>query len=558
MKSATLPCSLVSTALRLYEGLGTPKSLSAAIRLRYGEWDQIAAVKLDPRDYLESDAVLYQKDAVALGLLKKLEQLPTSTDRKAAAITKWWQGEHQCYKTNERLLRYLPEYASSADREPGVVSFIADVRKEVEALIGTGPPLLTDGRFGPGSTFSDRGDRITIPDKMSSDPTLTPHAKYYLLEFMQTAWCAGVAQRGGQAQFVPGNRFATAPKNATTDRAIAAEPSLNVFYQLGLGRELKDRLLRKGGWDLRTAQETHRRVAQESSVSREFATLDLSNASDTVARNLVKLLLPRRWFSALDDLRSPKTLLNGRWVVLEKFSSMGNGFTFELETIIFSALSLAVSKRHGYEGRLGRDVFCYGDDIIVKNDVVSSLKPVLEFFGFTLNDEKSFYGDEPFRESCGGDYFAGQPARPHHLKDLPSEPIDYFALANGIRRAGLQIDPEMGRAGVLRAWYSVLDCLPTRLRSIRGPERLGDSVVHDESSQWQFRWKAGIRYFSALVPGAMRIIPYANFSPEVVLACAVYGAGNYGTPERGVFGRTEGVIPRKGLQGYTIGRIACS
>ena len=572
MMNSLLPDELVRTASLYFEGLGTPLALGLSLRLKYRAWDEISDVSLDPRNYLDRHAASYLKDALAVNFLRKLQQLPTTVDRRASALEKWKQGERDCYRSNERLERYLPEFRASADREAHVEVLLGLARKIVKSWIGNRPDDLAIGRFGPGTTYSDRGRKSTVPDKMSGDPSLTRGAIWYLPQWLSTQWGAAVASRHGKMSFVPGNRFTTVPKTCKTDRPIAMEPSINVFYQLALGRQLR-LCLRRHDWDLDYAQDIHRQVACESSVSREFATLDLSNASDTVCRNLVRLLIPHQWFEALDSLRSPKTLVDGKWVVLEKFSSMGNGFTFELETILFGALACAATQlsRCG-SGTLGKDVFCFGDDIIVKSGVVPLLKPVLEFCGLTLNKEKSFYRDEPFRESCGGDYFAGHPVRPFFLKNLPNEPQDNISLANGIREALSQLAP-LGEAVDLRAWFSVLDCIPSGVRRCRGPKVLGDIVIHDDFERWTIRRAGvepdlsiysqeeirelrlnvyfrpdGIRYIRAYVPRDFTVVRYEHFKPEVVLACATYGCGN----------RQGGVIPRNGVRGYGLAWVPYS
>lgn len=556
MGNRTLPSDVVRVASRLFEGLDTPISLGLYLRVKYREWEQILDVSPDPRNYQTWDHSRYTKDAIAAGFLRKLEDLPTSKEgRILAAKAKWYEGESDCFWTNRRLSPYLHENLETGNpREQDVRRFISDVRKVIERWIGAAPPTLIDGRFGPGATYVDKGAFTTVPDKMSSDPALTPGAKYYLLEWRGLAWRDACVSLQKTPTFVPGNRFATVPKTAKTDRSIAVEPSINVFFQLGLGRVLKERLKKNAHWDLKIAPTLHRLIAESSSVSREFATLDLSNASDTVAYNLVRLLLPRRWLHALEDLRSPKTLIDGRWVMLEKFSSMGNGFTFELETLIFAALAVVTSRKAGHKGWLGRDVFVFGDDIIVKDDVAHPLKLVLEFFGFRLNKEKSYSGGTPFRESCGGDYFNGFSTRPYFLKELPNGPQDYISLANGLRAAATQLAP-LGASGCIAAWFTALDSIPTRVRDCRGPQDLGDIVIHDDPERWTVRWRAGIRYLKVFRPWRLRKVAFGNFHPSVVLACATYGTGNIGTPVKGVVPRTEGVTPRDAVLSYKeIGR----
>jgi len=544
----SLPSDVTRQASLYFEGLGTPVALSAAVMLREGEWDGLAALSVKPGSY--TNALSYFLDASAAALLKKLEQLPSDAKAKRArTIEKWWQGERSCLLTNHRLNVYMPENAVFWDerRSDGISRVIREVRKIIFDWIGSKPPDLAVGRFGPGATFSDRGGKTTVPDKMSSDPTLTADAVWHLPQWLGTQWGADFAQRQGELSFVKGNRFATVPKTALIDRSIASEPSINGFYQLALGSALRNRM-RRAGWDLDTAQDIHRQVAELSSVTREFATLDLSNASDTVSKELVRLLLPHDWYDQLNDLRSKKTLIDGRWVMLEKFSSMGNGYTFELETIIFAALTCAITRlTTGNAGILGKDVFVFGDDIICKDGVVSELVAALKFFGFTINQEKSFHGNSPFRESCGADFFNGFSVRPFFLKDLPEGPQGFIGFANGISAVSERLD-SLGFRLAKTAWFSILDSLPSAVRQCRGPKDLGDIVIHDDESRWKIRWKHSIRYVRAFIPWKTRIVSFGHFTPGIVLACATYGTGNY----RG------GVIPRDGLLGYKVGWVSFS
>lgn len=536
----------VKIALKFWAQLDTPLSRSLIQKVRDQDWDGIVDVNPDPRTYRSVTA--WAADAAAAGFLRKYPYLPTTHDRRQNAINKWWEGERDCYYSNQRLERYLPEYRSFSDRDPFIEEIISSMKKLVLDWIGPSPDALAHGRFGPGATFVDKGGRTTVPDKMSSDPAMTRGALWFLPQWLGTQWGAFHARHRGKVDYVPGNRFATAPKNAKTDRSIAIEPSINVFYQLALGRMLRSRLKRRAHWDITRAQELHRQVAESSSVTQEFATLDLSNASDTVCRNLVRLLVPLNWHDQLDGLRSPKTLIDGKWVVLEKFSSMGNGFTFELETLIFASIAVVVTRKCGHKGWLGRDVFVFGDDIIVKNDVARPLKLVLEFFGFNLNLEKSFFGDELFRESCGGDYMAGKAVRPYFLKEQLNEPQDHIRTANGIRA----VIQRLGHSGVNldnRTWFHVLDSLPSQVRQCRGPQDLGDIVIHDDDTlKWNTRWRHGIRYIKVYRPHKHRKVSFEVFDPDIVLACATYGTG---------WGR-GGVRPRDSVLSHKVGWVAWS
>jgi len=535
-----LPRDVVKIALKVLEGLGSSRALTVAILLRYKEWDQIATLRCDPRIYPEGAHDSYFADASATALLRKLADLPTTIDRRKKAIEKWWEGERSCFRTNRRLSQY--EWGLPLDpRDDRIASFLVAMRKNIFAIVGHGPDDSSVGRFGPGATFADRGQYTTVPDKMNARPTLTPAASPYLSILMENMW-GRIISAEKDPLLVRGNRFATAPKDATTDRAIGSEPSINIFYQLGLGQQFREKL-RLAGLDLKHGQDIHRRIACVASLTGSFATLDLSNASDSICTTLVRLCMPLGWLERLNALRSPFSLIDGKWVRLEKFSSMGNGYTFELETLIFAAISKTALELAGFPSQLGSDVYVYGDDIIVPTDGVHEVISALKFFGFQLNLEKSFW-EGPFRESCGGDYFCGQPVRPYHLKELPNEPQQLIALANGIRRV-IDSNRNISRKVRLRgAWFSVLDALPTAIRCCYGPKDLGDIVVHSEE-RWNVRYRSGVRYVKCYRPATHRKVAYSLFSPDIVLACAVYGLGwNDG-----------GVIPRDAVSGYKIGWV---
>lgn len=556
---------------RLCADIATPRSLTVSLMVQYGEWDQLANLRADPMTY--SNPHRFKVDAAVTGILRKCQNLPTTVDRKKAAISNFWSGERDCTRTNLRLRPYLEN--SYEPQDEGVAQFIARTRKIVAEILGVCPDLI-DGRHGPGSTFGDKGQLCTVPDKMSEHPTFTSGAWPFLFQWSGTQWASACCETGlpwdsgfgytltglglpttpREPQTVPGNRFTTVPKDSTKDRGIAIEPSINLFYQLGYGGVLKRRL-RTAGLDLQHAQETHRQIACEASIQGHFATLDLSNASDTVSNSLVKLLLPFRWYECLTALRSPKTYIEGQWVCLEKYSSMGNGFTFELETLIFASLAKAAMESTGHLAVLGHDLHVFGDDIIVPTECAANVKAVLRYFGMTINEAKSFVTG-PFRESCGGDFFRGVNVRPYHLEELPYEPQHYIAMANGLRRMGSKdLYPDDTYDFVRRAWFGVLDAIPYDIRCCRGPSGLGDIVIHDSPDRWITRWRNGIRYVRSYRPAHHKKFSWNNWRPGVILACATYGQSDGSQPIKGrgaelVQFDSGGVIPRDAVLGHKV------
>jgi hypothetical protein len=227
-------------------------------------------------------------------------------------------------------------------------------------------------------------------------------------------------------QVVDGNRFTTVPKNAKTDRGICIEPSLNIWYQLGVGAVLRRRL-RASGIDLNYQADVNRAFA-EKAEDWGLATLDLKQASDSVSEVLVRRVLPREWYHLLALGRSQSTFIGDKWVALEKFSSMGNGYTFELETLLFLCLCRAIVPVDDW-----CFVHAYGDDFIVPQRYAGQVIEALEYLGFKVNGEKSFLAGS-FFESCGADFFQGVDVRPFYLRKGRENPIPYaLYAANSVR-----------------------------------------------------------------------------------------------------------------------------
>jgi len=273
---------------------------------------------------------------------------------------------------------------------------------------------------------------------------------------------------------VRGNEIVFVPKNAKTHRVIAKEPHVNSFMQKGFGRYLRDRLRTVAGVDLKD-QTLNQQLARDGSLTGTLATIDLSGASDTISTELVRLLLPEKWFSLLDQIRSKSGYLREKeyWVHYNKFSSMGNACTFELESLMFWALCSAVLEINGGEQTLN----VYGDDIVVPVEHYESVVKVIDYVGFSVNKEKSFHSG-PFRESCGKDYFLGHDVRPIFLKESISSAEVLVKLANSIRRYanrrlnGLGCDKRFHAA-----WNYLIGRLPKAVSNLRIPEGFGDIGV---------------------------------------------------------------------------------
>lgn len=249
-----------------------------------------------------------------------------------------------------------------------------------------------------------------------------------------------------------GNHVGCVPKDETKNRTIAYEPAWNMFFQLAVGTYLKQRLYDVAGVDL-TNQLTNQELAMDGSMHGMLATIDFKNASNTMYFKTVANLLPPEWLDFLDSIRSREGFMpdTQEWVTYEMFSSMGNGFTFELESLIFWAVAQATIRVTGSKG----DASVFGDDLIVPSAVAETVIVNLNDCGFTVNADKTFLKG-PFRESCGKHYYRGNDVSYFQIK----EPVDSLPraiwLVNRIRwwaslgGDGLMCDPR-----AYNAWRTV-------------------------------------------------------------------------------------------------------
>lgn len=200
------------------------------------------------------------------------------------------------------------------------------------------------------------------------------------------------------------------PKSFKSVRAIMPNTTIGSFYSLGVGEMIRKRL-KKVGCDISRQQMLHRDIARDASVHMRYVTADLSSASDSISVELVRRLLPDDWFDELNSHRIAKVLLpNGTSVESLTFCTMGIGYTFPLQTLIFSALLIAIQSLTIESCKLGK-ISVYGDDLIYHGQIHNSVLTVFPQLGFVINEDKTFC-DGGFRESCGGDYFRGVDVRP--------------------------------------------------------------------------------------------------------------------------------------------------
>jgi len=317
--------------------------------------------------------------------------------------------------------------------------------------------VISEWRFGPGASNGVKGTHTAqkIMQPMSCTVMGEPLVRELRLTNVYLRSFDALKKR--PVTLVEGSRLSTVPKNEKTDRTIAIEPSGNMALQLAVGVYIQ-KVLSSIGLDIKTQQDRNKALAKTGSISGDLVTIDMKSASDLILIDLCRRLLPKQLFLFMLRIRSSKCELpDGRFINLNMMSTMGNGFTFPLMTLLFSALLYAVRLRRGGPSYYIDWNTCgvFGDDIVATSDEASELIAVIEDSGFIINKDKSYlYG--PFRESCGGDFVNGYDCTPFYVKSLKTESDIYVAIN--------QVFDYCGRHGF------IFDRVLTYLRScIKGP-----------------------------------------------------------------------------------------
>lgn len=472
-----------SVAQQLFKDIDSPVSKDALVSLEKGDYLALAKIKVDPEKY--DSAYEFALDYQVASLLKKQAVFPVNGSKAADTLAKFMESESRCERTNDTLkqtLRTLKGWQAS-------IPLLA--QQKIAGILGRCPSLdELSFAFGPGATSTCKGSNVTLGDKLQSKFAFPFCARKAVMQYYGTYFRAiegstgvtlsGPASINVKVEITDCNELHLVPKTALIDRAICVEPHSIVPIQKGYGSWIRSRLL-LNGIDLRKQADINRDLARLGSVDGSYATIDLSSASDTIALSTVFELLPFDWACALSDVRSPFTKLpDGTLIENQKFSSMGNGYTFELETLIFYALALAVRDVLGADGRIS----VFGDDIIVPTVMAEPLMQILAIYGFEVNTDKTFTKG-PFRESCGSDYFRGVNVRPFFLKEQLTYDHEQFAILNGLRHWARRLNGDVSHdcdSIARRTWVSVFRRIRKELR-LFGPAYLGDNVIHSSRRQ---------------------------------------------------------------------------
>ena len=237
------------------------------------------------------------------------------------------------------------------------------------------------------------------------------------------------------------------PKDMTKSRTIAMEPNTFMYFQQEVLRWMVQ-AFRDGPISQFVRledQSRNRSAAVHGSIYGSVDTIDLSSASDSVHKDLVKGIFPPDYLFYLFATRTSKVEIYDGSEVRElcKFASMGSAVCFPVECVVFTAVCILAAMRYRaregswYNPKSHEAVLSfidrefhktwdsttpftwrfelpaiYGDDICVDTRLTPDVTSILTSLGFSVNTAKSFVGSQKFRESCGVFAFDGDDVTP--------------------------------------------------------------------------------------------------------------------------------------------------
>lgn len=416
--------------------------------------------EVDPHDY--SSPGQFRIDYLFMHIVRKFAHHESSIDREQVAYDAFYASEAKCKRINESgyALR-----SGSKLTQFDCVTLMNSARRKIEYVLGSSPDIGRIAQFSEYSSGASVKHKRAEGDqyyKFSAQPNVTLNAAALFEN-----WVAGTLYERLHPvmEIAPYAKSACVPKSWKTDRLICIEPHGNMYMQKGIGSYIR-RQLKKVKIDLND-QSINQEYARLGSIDGILSTIDLKAASDSISIRLVRDLVPWDWFILFMKARSEVVRLPDGDHELEKISAMGNGFTFELESLIFFALVDAVRENYG---TTSDTVSVYGDDIICHTQYSAEVIDLLYYVGFETNLDKTFVSSD-FRESCGKHYFAGVDVTPFYIKQSLRESETLTLAANSLRIwCG-------GDATMKPSYDYLVSLLPKWLRKPKLPMGYGDEAL---------------------------------------------------------------------------------
>jgi len=380
---------------------------------------------------------------------KKIE-LPCSEERNLAAINGYIKVEQDLSMLNfaDENQDHFYDFGKISDIIWSDV--LASVEKSIAAFhhIPKHGPGATATKVLPNQKYSWKQWHERLEPYFPSDSFCYSSSEIFLEESSKIDFVIPEREQPVRVVFVP--------KTLKTPRVIGIEPVCMQYTQQSLLSIIVPCLEKHHktiGHVNFQKQSINAQLALKSSHDGLLATMDLSEASDRVLNALVERMLASVPLvrDAIQACRSTSaTLPTGQTIQLVKFASMGSALCFPIESMVFYTILIAREIRRlrlPLKSRsidiVKKNVYVYGDDLILPVDGVLSATLGLQALGLKVNSNKTFSTGK-FRESCG--------IQPNHREDVttvflrrlpPSGRRDVRSVVSLVAMSNLCVDKHM-------------------------------------------------------------------------------------------------------------------
>ena len=401
-------------------------------------------------------------DRLLWGSMTKTFCIPNEEVNEALEIKAW-----EKFRANNASLTHPTQRVYDAE-------VLAKVRRNVRSIFKSIHYDLADAWWGPKSNLSTKDDvsylfkercRVTVypgTEKLVASLLLRQRAQYEkYFKWAQSYLGQAPTQQElfwftvGTFRRVRGAKFTSVFKSNTQRRGIAIEASGNTLIQRVASGAARLALRKNLGIDLDTLADVHR-----DRICGPVATIDFSSASDSIHKDDLSFFGFPRWYRDLCFAgRAPFTCFRGESVYNRVLSSMGNTATFETMTVLLTAIARVFDP----------NATVFGDDVIIADEQAESfIKAITSLTNFKVNTEKSFWGGDHVRESCGAYYVRGYGYVTSYKANAVTKLSSAVALANKVLLTARATHDSELREKALKLHVELVRTLRAHLKD--GPE----------------------------------------------------------------------------------------
>lgn len=469
---------------------------------------------IDPQGHCASSwgspqgSVIEHAKAYLFANISRKMQRETDIEGRGPCLTRFLETEAHNKVCNHRI-------STGEGLSNALILRIIRARGIIQSLIGSKPPVsvLENATFTNGASTSRTRSESFVELKyiptwnnlnctQSALPFFNLWTKFCCVAYSEAVEIGAILP----VKINEHARWSSVPKETGLDRAIVISNDCNVALQRGVGIHLRS-ILKRIGIDLQD-QSRNRELARLASIRGDLATHDAVDSSNRIVDECVRMLLPEQWYNYLYAISERTCILpSGDVHTLELFSSMGNGFTFELQSLLYLALAVA-SGRKSIGEAISSGLGVYGDDVIIETQYYDDFLALIRFFGMEQNTKKSF-SSGIFRESCGGHYMFGTDVTPFFLREeFGNSPSVHYKFCN-------ELVAWCNRLGILPPWR-VIGRVISHLKPFQR-NQVPRNFAHDEGFHFEHPDITPIRYVTKKGVTHVTFRSYSDVTKHVVL-----------------------------------------